>query len=95
MPLDSKTAVKKAKAYLNEIFVNVKDLRLEEIERSPDRKHWLVTFSIARPDLTLFGSSFPNPERDYKAVTLDANTGEVLAVKIKSFDVLRHMASQQ
>lgn len=83
MSLDSKAAIKRAMAYLNEIFVGVKDLRLEEIERSSSQKQWLVTFSFARPDLTLFGSSFTNPQRDYKTVTLDASTGEPLAVKMK------------
>jgi len=83
MPLDSKTAIERARTYLSEIFLNVKDLRLEEIEPSSDHKHWLITFSLARPELSLFGSSFANPQRDYKIVTLDASTGEPLAVKMK------------
>lgn len=53
MTIDSKTAIERAKAFINDIFSNVKDLRLEEIERSSDQKNWLVTFSFPRPDFTV------------------------------------------
>ena len=81
--LDSRTAIERAKSYVKEVFSDIKDLRLEEIERSSDRKHWLVTFSFSRPDLTILGESFTNPHRDYKTVTVDANTGEPISVKIR------------
>jgi len=81
--VNSKTAIERAKAYFNEIFSSVKDLRLEEIERSSDNTNWLVTFSLARPDLTILGAPVTNPHRDYKTVSIDAKTGEPVAIKMR------------
>lgn len=84
MVTDSKAAIKRAKAFFNEVFPDVKDLKLEEVERSGDsHRYWLVTFSFARPDLTVLGTPVTNPHRDYKTVTINAKTGEPIAVKIR------------
>lgn len=85
MRIDSKTAVKLAGTYFRELFPTVQDMRLEEVELSSDGQFWLVTYSFAKPELTVFGSAFANPQRDYKVVKLDANTGEPQGVKIRLF----------
>ena len=81
--IDSKTAISRASAYLGEIFPQAKEVQLEEIELSDNRKHWLVTFSFPKPELVIFGAPVANPNRDYKTVKVDAATGEPVAVKIR------------
>ena len=85
MRIDSKTAVKLADTYFRELFPAVKDMRLEEVELSTDGQFWLVTYSFAKPEITLFGSPIANPQREYKVVKLDASTGEPQGVKIRLF----------
>lgn len=56
---------------------------LEELEESKDGKYWLITvgYDVQKPSkLAAFG---PEITRDYKTLTIDSRTGEVLAVKIR------------
>ena len=63
-------------------------LLVEEIEKSTDKKHWLVTIShpnqLQGPQSAI-GILYGNqPEsRSYKLFTVDGNSGEVLSMKIK------------
>lgn len=60
--------------------------RLEEVEPSDDGRYWYITVSIFRGPVT---SSFADAlggrseYRDYKTVTIDAETGTVKSVKIR------------
>jgi len=59
---------------------------LEEVERSEDGKYWLITvgFTIpgqGRATTALFGAD--KPERAFKVITVDANTGDALSMKIR------------
>lgn len=85
MKIDSKTAVSVAYTYFRELFPAAQDVRLEEVELSGDGQFWLVTYSFAKPELTLFGSAIANPQREYKVVKLDASSGEPQGVKMKLF----------
>jgi len=85
MIIDSKSAVQQATAYFRELFPSAQDVRLEEVELSPDGESWLVTFSFAKPELTVFGALVSNPNRDYKVVKIDAKTGTPQGVKIRLF----------
>ena len=56
---------------------------LEEIEESEDGKYWLVTvgYDVEKPSkMAMFG---PEVTRDYKRLTVNNRTGEVLSVKIR------------
>lgn len=85
MRIDSKSAVQKALLYFQELFPAAEDVRLEEVELSPDAQCWLITYSFAKPELTIFGTRMTNPQRDYKVVKLDAQTGEPQGIKIRLF----------
>ncbi len=82
--IDSKNAISRASAYFTEVFPQAKQVQLEEIELSEDRRYWLVTFSFPKPELTIFGALVANPNRDYKTVKVDAATGEPVGVKIRA-----------
>jgi hypothetical protein len=80
--VDGKQAVVKAKEYLQAVYepAQVGDLRLEEMERSEDDKQWSVTLSFIphspqSPGVTV--------ERVFKTVKIVAETGEILAMKIR------------
>jgi 23S rRNA G2445 N2-methylase RlmL len=59
------------------------DLRLEEVERRDP--HWLITLSMPSTSFNL-GSLLHGASaqpRGYKTFTVDADTGEVLSMKIR------------
>lgn len=93
--IDVKAAVAKAMAYLGELYDTSKfrEILLEEVEKSPDDKFWLVTLGYSRPleaastDLLkaiapAFGVS-TKYTREYKVFAIDANNGEVRSMKIR------------
>jgi hypothetical protein len=89
--IDVKEAVKKALAYLIDIIPDSDfiDPRLEEIESSDDGKNWFVTVSFIRrvPPVSdverALGESLTPRERVYKIITIDAETGKPLSMKIR------------
>ena len=93
--IDVKTAVKNAMEYVAEIFGpdEVIDVRLEEVERSEDGRFWFVTVGFDwkyKSPLTAYEHSQPifrkdpTRRREFKRVKIDANTGEVESVTIRS-----------
>jgi hypothetical protein len=76
-------SVKEAAEKAAEFAVGVLDeprrtnLRLEEVEKRG--QHWLITLSM--PSDNPLG--FLAQHRDYKTFTVDADTGEVLSMKIR------------
>ena len=88
--IDVKTAVARAVEYISELLPKgtVRNLRLEEVERTDDDRHWLVTLGYSAPkdegeaDLNaILGSP---SEREYKQFEIDAQTGEVSAMRIRT-----------
>ncbi|MDJ0844661.1 hypothetical protein [Crocosphaera sp.] len=92
MTIDVRQAVKQAKNHLNQIidlFGNVSDIRLEEIELSSDNKSWLITLGFLfdtpmnqqknLPDILNKAMNI----REYKIVEIDAETGELKSIKIR------------
>ena len=88
--IDVKTAVARAVEYISELLPKgtVRNLRLEEVERTDDDEHWLVTLGYSAPkdegeeDLNPFLGS--QSEREYKQFEIDAQTGEVSAMRIRT-----------
>lgn len=75
--IDVKLAVNNVVAFLKHLpAATVIDERLEEVELTDDEKHWLITLSYRDSHLT--------SERSYKKFTIDAETGEVQSMKIRS-----------
>jgi hypothetical protein len=74
-PLTAKEASEVSVKFLAELKNLAKyDISLEEIELSEDKSCWLVTLGYPPSGL--------ETEREYKIVKVDAQTGEVLAIKI-------------
>lgn len=87
-------AVRVAKSTIREIDPEEKfeDLRLEEIELSPDSKLWLVTLGFHRPrkvEVRNAPSVLVWPEgkeiehRVYKRLKIDASTGEFRGLEMR------------
>lgn len=74
--IDVKQAVKSASQYLNRLYGrSIGNTRVEEVELD-DNEDWLITLSfVDTEDLV--------PERVYKSLAIDSETGEVLAMRIR------------
>ncbi len=55
--------------------MNRLDISIEEIELSSDEKYWLITLGHPR--------TFFVPAKDYKKIKVDAETGEVISMKMR------------
>jgi hypothetical protein len=88
-----KQAISAAVEGLKNIYEeHVSDLLLEEVERSDDGKHWLITLSLASPppvnaslqnQFQQLSSALRPPARSYKLIKIDADTGEFVSMKIR------------
>lgn len=84
-------AVKSATFHLESLLGTVIDLRLEEVELSDDGHWWFVTLGYYRPDArplpkTLMNDALGNSgeiPREYKVFTVDAENGQVKAMKMR------------
>jgi hypothetical protein len=84
--IDVKSAVRIAISYLQEFqeFIPAHAVRLEETEYD-DSGFWLITLSTEDPVSPLEGLSSLIPrKRSYKVFRIDANTGEVKSMKVRS-----------
>jgi hypothetical protein len=68
------------------------NLRLEEVKKTEDSNHWLITLGYDAPFKppyvrTLFPAATPQPEyeysREYKLFRVNGETGEVEAMEIR------------
>ncbi|MDY7004003.1 MAG: hypothetical protein SWX82_08585 [Cyanobacteriota bacterium] len=85
--IDVRVAVFAAKNYLQSLpglfEYKIKELRLEEVEFSEDRKYWLITLGFIANTTGEEESFFSKKERDYKVFKVNAETGEVESMKIR------------
>ncbi|NEP82228.1 MAG: hypothetical protein F6K39_31245 [Okeania sp. SIO3B3] len=85
--IDVPSAVLAAKDYLQSLpglfEYKIKELRLEEVELSEDRKYWLITLGFITTTAGEEESFFLKKERDYKVFKIHAETGEVESMKIR------------
>jgi hypothetical protein len=86
-------AVQQATDFCRQLYPDAQDVLLEEVEREED-KFWLITVSYLteaakRGGGTALGMGmameqmFPRFERRYKSLKVDAQTGEVISMKIR------------
>jgi hypothetical protein len=86
--IDVKTAVEVAMAYFTSLYGSLyADLALEEVERSDRRGKykWLVTLGYVparRNALAGIAIPVPGSTRQYKSITVDAETGEAESMKV-------------
>jgi hypothetical protein len=60
----------------------ISDIRLEEVELAEDESRWLVTLGFSRPADNQFVPTMT--QREYKLFEVDAVTGEVKSMKIRT-----------
>jgi len=92
--MDAKEAVRLAKDYVKDIFVEeqITNVGLEEIEFNDDRDCWEITIGFSRPWDYQTRSAFESADdpfktqrrprtRSFKVVNIDASNAKVLSVK--------------
>lgn len=88
--IDVKQAVQLAANYVKEMYEpqQLEDIRLEETEKTDDGSYWFITMSFERSTKRRRGKlhEFANqpPIRDYKILKINAESGEVQSMKIRS-----------
>lgn len=82
--IDVKEAVLKSMNYFRELYGGgYLDLALEEVQKNPAGDRWLVTLGYSLARRTPAGMvAVAGSGRQYKQVTLNADTGEVLSMKV-------------
>lgn len=85
--IDIKQAITAAKEFAAHAYEQQSsDFQLEEIQRSEDRKFWLVTVGFLRelpPVNKLAAALGGNSIRVYKVIKINALTGEALAMQMR------------
>jgi hypothetical protein len=92
--MDVKNAVTLAVKQIGELFEHEKisNLGLEEVEFDPGVNEWRVTIGFSRPwdypqnmnALAALAGQVSKPSRSFKIVTINDNTGEIVAIKNRS-----------
>ena len=83
--MDVKRAAKAASDYFSKLFPTVNQFSLEEVELSEDGNCWLITLGFdTRSSTSNVVDVFGPPKTRYKVFKVDARTGEVLSMKIRS-----------
>jgi hypothetical protein len=84
--LDAKTAAQTAMEYLRDMLPGVKEIMLEEVEKTGqgDRDCWAITLSFHSRDLMEQYVAMAMEQRRYKTFMVDAESGEVISMKIRT-----------
>ncbi len=86
--IDVKQAVKSAAAYLQLLYdgQELTDLRLEEVEKTPDGNNWLITFGFNQQDTPAnpFQALADRRYRVYKVIEVDGDSGEAIAMRMRA-----------
>ena len=81
--IDVKEATRKAEEYLRTFFQDAERIQLEEIELTEKRDFWLITLSYEGVANSVASSLLVGKSVRYKIFKLDAESGEVLSMKIR------------
>jgi hypothetical protein len=81
--INAKEAAEVAMEYLKSFYAGAKNVTLEEVELSEEKKSWTVTisFEILPED----GNPARIISKVYKIFRIDNNTGQVISMKSKDF----------
>lgn len=83
-----KEAVQAARAAVQELLPasDLNDLQLEEVEQSEDEKYWLITLGFYERPTGIESqiNPFAKGARKYKLFKVDAESGKVRAMKIRT-----------
>ncbi|GIW30020.1 MAG: hypothetical protein N2313_06260 [Meiothermus ruber] len=84
--LEVKEAVRIATEYIQTLFneKQIPELRLEEVELTPDNQFWEVTLSfVVREPTAYLSLGDAARTREYKIFRINAETGQVQSMKIR------------
>ena len=85
MSIDIKTAVSAAMAFVREMYAEeqLRDLALEEVERSADGVSWLVTVGFGGQERasTMSVVAGEGTPRQFKQLAVDGATGDVVSMR--------------
>lgn len=93
-PIGVKEAVLAAQKYIRQAYPEgLIGLRLEEVEMSDDERYWYITLGFSRIDEPVPLDAISSIDamiagrqtvREYKVFKIDAKTGKVLSMKIRT-----------
>ena len=81
--IDVKEATQKVKEYLVSFFPEAEKVQLEEVELTDDKSHWYITLSYEGMSHSVASSLLVGKSVRYKIFKLDADSGEVISMKIR------------
>ncbi len=81
--INVKEATAKAKEYLNTFFPEAERVQLEEVELTDDKAYWFITLSYEGVSNSVASSLLVGKSVRYKLFKLDAESGEVISMKIR------------
>jgi hypothetical protein len=86
--IDVKQAVKTAIDYFKNLYADspFSNLLLEEVELTEDETYWLITLSYSYPTDDKLMSAIAPLKRGYKTLKINASTGEVISMKIRTLE---------
>lgn len=88
--IDVKEATQVALEYFQDIYSDesFSEVRLEEVEREEegDTTYWLITIGFTERKKEGPLGQLPTSSRRYKRFKIDAETGEVISMKIRSVE---------
>jgi hypothetical protein len=82
--INAKEAANSAIEYLKSFYTGAKNVMLEEVELSEEKKSWSVTISFENIDMEDKSHS-KIVTRIYKIFRIDNSTGQVIAMKSRDF----------
>ena len=82
--IDVKKAADISAEYLKKFFIDATKIQLEEVELTDDKKFWNITLSYDSDD-SATGYIILGKVRKFKVFRIEAETGEVLSMKIRDF----------
>ncbi len=89
--IDVKEAAKKAAEYFADLYAKQEfsDLLLEEVEYDEQKNRWYITLGFVPPSSVFEKnplSPFYTRGRQYKVFDIDAETGKVVSMKIRTVE---------
>ena len=81
--IDVNKAAEKARSHLVSFFPEAERVQLEEVELTDDKTHWFITLSYEGVSNSVASSLLVGKSVRYKIFKLDAESGEVISMKIR------------
>jgi len=81
--IDVKQASDKAREHLVTFFPDAEKVQLEEVELTQDKAHWFITLSYEGVSNSVASSLLVGKSVRYKIFKLDAESGDVISMKIR------------